>query len=152
MIETGHFAELENIVRLTQRDIGRVMQILVKMFILIIHRQTQGPDDDDPVFAAATMLSSVEARADMQTFVYSATLSKDLQRNLKRRKTKSSKKGETKKGSALEDLVERLDFRDPNPGVIDLSPAGGVVAALKESMVECVISDKVSRKLVSTKS
>jgi ATP-dependent RNA helicase DDX24/MAK5 len=40
--------------------------------------------------------------------------------------------------------VERLDFRDENPEVIDLSPEGGVVAMLKESMVECVVADKVS--------
>lgn len=45
--------------------------------------------------------------------------------------------------SYAEDLVERLDFRDENPEVIDLSPEGGVVASLKESMVECVVADKV---------
>lgn len=48
-----------------------------------------------------------------------------------------------------EDLVERLDFRDPNPEVIDLSPEGGVVASLKESMVECVIAEKVGRRYLS---
>jgi ATP-dependent RNA helicase DDX24/MAK5 len=40
-----------------------------------------------------------------------------------------------------------LDFRDENPEVIDLSPEGGVVASLKESMVECVVADKVRRSL-----
>lgn len=44
-----------------------------------------------------------------------------------------------------EDLVERLDFRDPDPEVIDLSPEGGVVRQLKESMIDCVTSEKVSR-------
>jgi ATP-dependent RNA helicase DDX24/MAK5 len=44
----------------------------------------------------------------------------------------------------IEDLVEKLDFRDENPEVIDLSPEGGVVKHLKESMVECVIADKAS--------
>ena len=43
-----------------------------------------------------------------------------------------------------EDLVERLDFRDKAPEVIDLSPEGGVVKMLKESMIDCVMSDKVS--------
>jgi len=43
-----------------------------------------------------------------------------------------------------EDLVDRLDFRDENPELIDLSPEGGVVKSLKESMVECVVADKVS--------
>jgi ATP-dependent RNA helicase DDX24/MAK5 len=45
---------------------------------------------------------------------------------------------------SVEDLVERLDFRDAAPEVIDLSPEGGVVKMLKESMIDCVVSDKVS--------
>jgi ATP-dependent RNA helicase DDX24/MAK5 len=40
--------------------------------------------------------------------------------------------------------VDRLDFRDTEPEVIDLSPEGGVVAMLKESMVDCIVADKVS--------
>ncbi|KAI9632805.1 P-loop containing nucleoside triphosphate hydrolase protein [Dioszegia hungarica] len=126
MIENGHFAELENIVRLTQRQ----------------GASTAGPDDDDPVFAAANSDSAPESRPreDMQTFVFSATLSKDLQQNLKRKQRKP--KNGTKRASALEDLVDRLDFRDANPEVIDLSPEGGVVATLRESMVECVVTDK----------
>lgn len=39
--------------------------------------------------------------------------------------------------------MERLDFRDANPEVIDLSPEGGVVKMLKESMVDCVVTEKV---------
>lgn len=37
----------------------------------------------------------------------------------------------------------RLDFRDSNPEVIDLSPEGGVVSTLRESKIECLASDKV---------
>ena len=84
----------------------------------------------------------------MQTLVFSATLSKDLQQSLKRRRRIASKNGVTKKASTLDDLVEKLDFRDPNPEVIDLSPEGGVVAQLKESIVECVVSDKVGTKML----
>lgn len=40
--------------------------------------------------------------------------------------------------------MERLDFRDAAPEVIDLSPEGGVVKQLKESQVECILADKVS--------
>ncbi|WVR03687.1 hypothetical protein IAU60_000682 [Kwoniella sp. DSM 27419] len=128
MIENGHFAELESIVKLTQRFSSAV----------------QGPDDDDPVFAAmSTRLTESSARDDMQTFVFSATLSKDLQQNLKKRYAAAAggrRKG--KKSSTLDDLVEKLDFRDSNPEVIDLSPEGGVVSTLRESMVECVVADK----------
>lgn len=124
MIETGHFAELETIVGLTQRNYVQPTD-----------------DDEDPVFAAsATTLTETSAREDMQTFVFSATLSKDLQQNLKKRKRKPSKG--KRKASALEDLVEKLDFRDAAPEVIDLSPEGGLVATLRESMIECVQADK----------
>ena len=106
MIENGHFAELENIVRLTQRDIGSVTQLdfeLGKALIFCgLDSQTQGPDDDDPIFATATsILSETPARDDMQTFVFSATLSKDLQQNLKHRSRAPAKKGRGKKASAL---------------------------------------------------
>ncbi|OWZ74759.1 ATP-dependent RNA helicase MAK5 [Cryptococcus neoformans Bt85] len=124
MIENGHFAELESIVKLTQRSTAQ-----------------QGPDDNDPVFEAmATLFEESAARDDMQTFVFSATLSKDLQKNLKRRST--SWKGKGKRSSTLEDLVEKLDFRDENPEVIDLSPEGGVVSSLRESMIESTKADK----------
>ncbi|BEJ10856.1 hypothetical protein CspHIS471_0102780 [Cutaneotrichosporon sp. HIS471] len=120
MIETGHFAELENIVQLTQRANDQV------------------EEEDDIFKAASTALSSTQARDDMQTFVFSATLSKDLQANLKRFK----RRGKGKKSSTLEDLVERLDFRDANPEVIDLSPEGGLVSTLREAMIECIAADK----------
>lgn len=38
----------------------------------------------------------------------------------------------------------RLDFRDPQPEVIDISPEGGVVSTLKESRLACLSGDKVS--------
>jgi ATP-dependent RNA helicase DDX24/MAK5 len=37
----------------------------------------------------------------------------------------------------------RLDFRDADPEIIDISPKGGVVATLKESRIECLANDKV---------
>ena len=42
----------------------------------------------------------------------------------------------------VEDLVDRLDFRDPEPEVIDLTPDGRLVSTLRESMIECLTSDK----------
>ena len=42
-----------------------------------------------------------------------------------------------------DDLLLRLDFRDPNPEVVDLSPVGGVVSTLQEGKIECLSGDKV---------
>ncbi|KAL1675974.1 P-loop containing nucleoside triphosphate hydrolase protein [Schizophyllum commune] len=114
MIEAGHFAELDNVLRLTLR--------------------ANKCDEDE---------EEEDVQDGLQTFVFSATLSKDLQRNLKKRKHPGkSRKPRAAPASTLDDLLMRLDFRDEEPEVIDLSPKGGVVSTLKESKVECVVSDK----------
>lgn len=128
MIENGHFAELENIVRLTRR-------------------KTEDDEDDyeDDFATAVTSHSKTDrlpSRPDMRTFVFSATMSKDLQRNLKKR-GRRYKPGVPEDGmSSLDDLLLKLDFRDPDPEIIDLSPAHGVVSTLKEVKVECMLQDK----------
>ena len=42
-----------------------------------------------------------------------------------------------------DDLLLRLDFRDPDPKVIDMSPIGGVVSTLTEGKIYCLSADKV---------
>ncbi|KAF7351230.1 DEAD-domain-containing protein [Mycena sanguinolenta] len=120
MIEAGHFAELENILRLTLRE-SKADQI--------------EPDAEEEELV----------RDGLQTFVFSATLSKDLQRNVKRRSRPKPAGKHHKRdapASTLDDLLLRLDFRDPEPEIIDLSPKGGVVSTLKESKIECLSADK----------
>ncbi|QRV91424.1 DEAD/DEAH box helicase [Ceratobasidium sp. AG-Ba] len=122
MVEAGHFQELDNIVKLTARK-----------------QESETSDElaDDPVFAAAEAdaVESTPANENMQTFVFSATLSKELQVNLARRSGR--RKVNNKKSSTLDDLLMKLDFRDPDPKMIDLSPEYGKVSTLKESRVEC---------------
>lgn len=45
--------------------------------------------------------------------------------------------------SSADDLLLKLDFRDPEPEIIDLSPEGGLVDTLKECKVECMLPEKV---------
>jgi len=83
---------------------------------------------------------------DLQTFVFSATLSKDLQRNLKkpirRNFSTKRKKKDDKPATTLDDLLMRLDFRDPEPEIIDLTPEGNVVSTLTEGRINCLSTDK----------
>ena len=79
----------------------------------------------------------------MQTFVFSATLSKELQQNLKKRRRSKGFQKNDAPASTLDDLLLRLDFRDPEPEIIDISPKDGVVATLTESKIECLASDRV---------
>ncbi|KAF9010036.1 P-loop containing nucleoside triphosphate hydrolase protein [Cyathus striatus] len=134
MIEAGHFAELENILRLTLRE----------------SKSDQIPTEFDAAADATMNLDDEDTKEGikdgLQTFVCSATLSKDLQRNLKKRFKPNGGKKHYKKdqapSSTLDDLLLRLDFRDPNPEVIDLSPTGGAVSTLQESKIECLSADK----------
>ncbi|KAF5310717.1 hypothetical protein D9619_008153 [Psilocybe cf. subviscida] len=133
MIEAGHFAELENILRLT----------------LLETKDEAIPDVEDPSFQMDVQSeddTKEGIKDQLQTFVFSATLSKDLQRNVKKKfRPKGNKKHykrEQKPATTLDDLLLRLDFRDPEPEVIDLSPKGGVVSTLQEGKIECLSGDK----------
>lgn len=71
------------------------------MFTNNIRRQGTNADESDPTFKRATReLDLTEARDDLQTFVFSATLSKDLQTNLKRGNWRG-KKGKNAKTNTL---------------------------------------------------
>ncbi|KAK4053043.1 ATP-dependent RNA helicase [Microbotryomycetes sp. JL201] len=126
MIENGHFAELDNIVKLTKRQNNTV----------------EDEFKNDFVVGSSAQAELIDARPDMRTFVFSATMSKDLQRNLKKqhRRPKAGETGD--KMSSLDDLLLKLDFRDDDPQVIDLSPEGAIVETLQECKVECLTADK----------
>ncbi|CAE6388803.1 unnamed protein product [Rhizoctonia solani] len=127
MVEAGHFQELDNIVKLTARQ-----------------KELEEPDGmaDDPVFAEAmaAAVDSTPANNQMQTFVFSATMSKELQINLSRRSGR--RKNKDKASSTLDDLLMKLDFRDPDPVIVDISPEYGKVSTLTESRIECISGDK----------
>ncbi|KAI9465910.1 ATP-dependent RNA helicase [Lactarius psammicola] len=104
MIEAGHFAQLDSILRLTRRQSN---EVVTDPEFRSEHQPV--PSNDASPWPA------------MQTFVFSATLSKGLQQNLKKRWQP--------KGTL-------------NPEIIDISPEGGVVSTLKESRIECLATDK----------
>lgn len=150
MIETGHFAELDNIIRITSRQFKTAESD--PDFASNTKTKNKKGEGEEPVESAIEDTKErEEAENDeeatrLQTFVFSATLSKDLQQNLQRRKRPVFKKKAkaAQKSSTLDELLEKLDFRDPEPEIIDLSPKGGLVSTLKESQVECLSADKVS--------
>ncbi|KAL4079554.1 ATP-dependent RNA helicase [Scleroderma citrinum] len=123
MIEAGHFAEMDNILRLTIRQ---------------SEEDEMRSEGDDLRGAKGSRLQDK-----LQTFVFSATLSKELQHNFKRRSRHTAiTQGGNNPLSTLDDLLLRLDFRHPEPDVIDISPEGGTVSTLQLSKLECLSSDK----------
>lgn len=146
MVEAGHFEELEHILRLTFRQ-----SWFVSLSYSITNNSEPIEHSDEKIETEFNETSDVEedssvkasAADDLQTFVFSATLSKDLQRNVKKRSRPPIGGKKAKAPSTLDDLLLRLDFRDPEPEVIDISPEGGVVSSLKEGKVECLTAEKV---------
>ncbi|KIJ33536.1 hypothetical protein M422DRAFT_213415 [Sphaerobolus stellatus SS14] len=133
MIEAGHFEELDNILRLTARP----PESAYTSNAAVDGEQDPVAPEDLPVIQ-----DEITSNEELQTFIFSATMSKDLQKDLKRGQRK---KGWKKKGAerdTLDDLIRRLDFRDTHPVIIDLSPKGGRVKGLQESKVECLMNDK----------
>lgn len=104
-----------------------------------------------------------ETSDELRTYVFSATMSKELQKNLKRPRHKRAKIKPGQKGSmgALGDfhsgyflrcqltsvcpgdLMDTVDFRDPEPEIINLTEAGSTISSLKECSIECVMTEKV---------
>ncbi|BGP06000.1 ATP-dependent RNA helicase [Rhodotorula toruloides] len=130
MIENGHFAELESIVRLTRREQATPDDGFV--------------NDFDAAVTSRSNVTTLPCRPDMRTFVFSATMSKELQLNLKRKGAPKKFVPKAVEGemTSLDDLLELLDFRDPDPEIIDLSPEHGLVETLKECKVECLANEK----------
>jgi ATP-dependent RNA helicase DDX24/MAK5 len=108
MIEAGHFVEVENILRLTLRETMLVSVLLSYMLGLTMSpwsRDDQIPTDFDDIPGDQVEQGEGEEeriKDGLQTFVFSATLSKDLQRNLKKRfRPKCNKKHYSTPASTL---------------------------------------------------
>lgn len=151
MIEAGHFAEMEHILGLVRRvDVAPARKkpangkgkdkegAPVRAFDAIDADEFARPEDS--AAASAALPQAQGGSAHMQTLIFSATLSKELQRNLKRR----SRTVRRKAGTTLEDLLDRIDFRDEDPAVVDLTPERRVASELRETKVECLMKEKVS--------
>ncbi|TIB12476.1 hypothetical protein E3P92_02529 [Wallemia ichthyophaga] len=126
MIEAGHFEEMDKILRMTQRT----------------SKSSTAPFQDEFESTEIGLPEEVPATDDMQTMVFSATLSKDLQQNLKRKRKAGSGKKQSTVKTSLDDLLMRLDFRDHEPTIIDLSPVNRVVSTLEEARIDCLSTDK----------
>ncbi|CDW94611.1 hypothetical protein [Sporisorium scitamineum] len=136
MVEVGHFAEMEHILNLVNRSEARRPSEGQDV-------QQAGSDEDE----SEVETHGVKPNSNMQTFVFSATLSKTLQINLKKRRkvkqfTKKRYSKRKENATTLDELMDRVDFRDESPAVIDLTPSQGLPEGLMETKIECVGKDK----------
>ncbi|KAJ1905701.1 ATP-dependent RNA helicase [Coemansia sp. IMI 209127] len=79
-----------------------------------------------------------------QTFVFSATLLKDLQLVTHRKplKKKSKKGPQPPEPGTMEDLIERVNFQDKQPVFVDVTQADATARTLAEARIDCLASEK----------
>ncbi|EFP75857.1 ATP-dependent RNA helicase [Puccinia graminis f. sp. tritici] len=143
MIEKGHFEELEKILKLTKRPKDRRPRHTT---------DNNNADEDDgeeeeweDEWTSQANDADNYIKEKIRTMVFSATMDKNLQINLKKRSFKGKPPavgGSIPPADPMHDLLEQIDFRDPHPELIDLTPQGRMVGGLKECKIECVLKDK----------
>jgi ATP-dependent RNA helicase DDX24/MAK5 len=126
MIEAGHFAELDNILRLTLRDSRYVRKPSSHYPIIFLDAffaddgLARDDNDNSDVNEAGLQPDHInkvaqdprKAPADeLQTFIFSATLSKDLQRNVKRGSQPKKSSGNKKRGKTSTTLGNSSVFQ-----------------------------------------
>ncbi|OMJ25647.1 ATP-dependent RNA helicase MAK5 [Smittium culicis] len=72
-----------------------------------------------------------------QTMVFSATLNKDLAIDKKK-----FKKASTAKDSPMQDMINKLQFQQKSPILIDITPKSSVSNQISEARIECLKDDK----------
>ncbi|KAL7322355.1 ATP-dependent RNA helicase [Mucor circinelloides] len=120
MLEKGHFEELTSLLN-----------------TLSTKRQdtTEWPEEVDQGTTKKTLPQDVGKH---QTFIYTATLSKDLRFNVKAKK----KKLPVKATNTMEDLLRRIEFADEDPALVDMTSENVVASRLLEAKIDCVNTDK----------
>ncbi|KAJ2477895.1 ATP-dependent RNA helicase, partial [Coemansia sp. RSA 2320] len=78
-----------------------------------------------------------------QTFVFSATLLKDMQINARRPSQKMLKQNQGKpKPGSMEDLIERVNFQDSKPAYVDVTQPDATARTLVEARIDCLANEK----------
>ncbi|KAF9431690.1 ATP-dependent RNA helicase, partial [Entomortierella beljakovae] len=134
MLESGHFQELSSILKLLERK--REATSDWEQHI----RSSEGSTDNDSNGAVAPKsIARTDYEHSRQTFIFTATLSKELSLNLSRKK--NTAKSASTEGS-MEDLMERIEFHDDSPEFVQVKSEKIVASTLLEAKVECLTPEK----------
>ncbi|KAJ2079480.1 ATP-dependent RNA helicase [Coemansia sp. RSA 988] len=95
------------------------------------------------ILKAVNEQSLQEQKNKRQTFVFSATLLKDMQLVARKISQKAQRRnsGKPEPGS-MEDLIERIGFQDKQPTLIDVTSSVATARTLVESRIDCLVSEK----------
>lgn len=121
LLSQGHFKEVEEILNALERKDD-----------LAGDEAGETSDEDE---------ADGEARS-RQTLVFSATFHRGLQQKLQGKGKAGANLMDQKE--SMEYLIKKLNFREEKPKFIDVSPVNQMAVGLKEGLVECAGTEKVS--------
>lgn len=119
LLSEGHFREVEEILN-------------------ILDRTSEAENDED-----GDEVENSLSKQQRQTLVFSATFQKDLQQKLAG-KGKPAAGDLMGKRESLDYLLKKLKFQDQKPKFIDVNPISQMATGLKEAIVECAGTEKVT--------
>ncbi|KAF9119453.1 ATP-dependent RNA helicase [Mortierella sp. GBA39] len=149
MLESGHFEELSNILKLLERKREKTSDWDQHIKEAAAKAANDADNDDqekkDGKNKEDTVKPTSIARTDYeslrQTFIFTATLSKELSLNLTRKKSKAKSAEQSAEGT-LEDLMERIEFHDESPALVNVGSEKIVAAKLLEAKIDCLTNEK----------
>ena len=121
LLSEGHFKELEEILNALDRV-----------------------DENYPTEGAnsGTESKTENSRTQRQTLVFSATFHKGLQQRLAG-KGRFLNRDLLDRRETLEYLLNKLNFRETKPKLVDVNPVSQMAENLKEGLIECATMEKV---------
>ncbi|KAG9060898.1 ATP-dependent RNA helicase [Linnemannia hyalina] len=150
MLESGHFEELSNILKLLERKREKTSDWDQHVKAAAAAKATNDADDDDQEkkdgknkedTVKPTSIARTDYESLRQTFIFTATLSKELSLNLTRKKSKAKSAEQSAEGT-LEDLMERIEFHDELPALVNVGSEKIVAAKLLEAKIDCLTNEK----------
>ncbi|KAF9326672.1 ATP-dependent RNA helicase [Podila minutissima] len=141
MLESGHFQELSSILKLLERKRERTSD-WEQHLRDSASTSTEGEDKDNKEGVVAKSIARTDFEFNRQTFIFTATLSKELSLNLSKKKNRAkSMEHQTAEGT-MEDLMERLEFHDETPAFVNVISDKIVASKLLEAKIDCLTAEK----------
>ncbi|KAF9163473.1 ATP-dependent RNA helicase [Mortierella sp. AD011] len=140
MLESGHFQELSNILKLLERKREKTSD-----WEQHLKSDESTEDGANEKGGDGTVVMKSIAKTDFehnrQTFIFTATLSKELSLNLSKKKNSAKSADQTAEGS-MEDLMERIEFHDESPAFVRVASNKIVASTLLEAKIDCLTTEK----------
>lgn len=138
MLESGHFQELSSILKLLERKREKTSDW--EQHLRDTSSTNEGEDNKEGVVAKS--IARTDFEFNRQTFIFTATLSKELSLNLSKKKNRAkSMEHQTAEGT-MEDLMERLEFHDETPAFVNVVSDKIVASKLLEAKIDCLTAEK----------